>query len=93
MLPDLSVDSEADNAFASKVASTHTTASPTRECIWERNGERNGSTQLAGDPIAVSQPTCTEYWQCKEQNGVEFGLFLYNLSLYLLGIPHIGKNS
>ena len=73
ILQDLSGNSDADNAFDSNSASTQAIASPTRERIREYNEERNASTQLASDPVDIPQPTCKEYWQCKEQNGVEFG--------------------
>ena len=73
MLQDLLVDSDAPNTFHSESASTHTRASPTRERTRECNGERNGSTQTAMASTELSLPTCKEYWQCKEENGVDFG--------------------
>ena len=61
VLQDLLVENEVDNAFNSHSPSTR-----------ERNGERNGSTMVETS-TEVSLPTCSEYWQCKEQNGVEIG--------------------
>ena len=69
MLQDLFIDSNAPNMFHSESASTHTRASPT----WERNGEHNGSIQTVTASTELSLPKCKEYWQCKEQNGVDFG--------------------
>ena len=72
VLQDLLVESELDTAFDSHTPSTHNSPSLPCERNRERNGECNGST-MAMSSTDVSLSTCSEYWQCKEQNGVEFG--------------------
>ena len=68
VLQDLRVESEVDNAFDSYAPSIHNGTSLSRE----RNRECNGSAMVETS-TDVSLPTCSEYWQCKEQNGVQFG--------------------
>ena len=68
VLQDLLVESEVHNAFDSHVPSTHN-GTPL-SC--ERNRERNGKVMVETS-TDLSLNTCSEYWQYKEQNGVEFG--------------------
>ena len=81
VLQDMVTDTEATHAFDQCSLASRSNPIHHRECSHqckgkrngERNGERNDSGQLAGAPTNNRAPTCPEYWQCKQQNGVDFG--------------------
>ena len=76
VLQDLLLEDEAENACNSQSPSSYTAAGVSCDRTGEHNGERNGEhngNNKVNTSTEMSLPVCTEYWQCKGQNGVEFG--------------------